>query len=60
MYCRTIAVAKCAFFGTTLVACSLFADYVAAEGRPVSVALQVSARGLDLRRWPEHASCIRG
>jgi hypothetical protein len=35
------------FFGTTIVVGSLFAGYVAAEGRPVPFALQVSARGLE-------------
>jgi len=38
----------CAFFGTTLVACTFVAAEVAAAGRPVTVALPVSTRDLDL------------
>ena len=49
MYSRSIVMNICAFFGSTIVACTLVAGAVAAEGRPVTVALQVSARGLDLK-----------
>jgi UrcA family protein len=49
MYSRSVVMNICAFFGTTIVASTLFSGYVAAEGRPVTVALKVSARGLDLK-----------
>jgi UrcA family protein len=49
MYSKAIVMSVCSVLGTAVVACTLFAGDVAAEGRPVTVALQVSARGLDLK-----------
>jgi UrcA family protein len=48
MYSKTSLIKACSLFGTAIVAGSLFAGNVAAEGRPVSVALQVSTQGLNL------------
>jgi UrcA family protein len=49
MYSRSIVMDVCSFFGSTVVACTLVAGNVAADGHSVTVALQVSARGLDLK-----------
>ncbi len=49
MYSRSVVMNICSFFGTSLIASTLFAGYVAAEGRPVTVAVQVSARGLNIK-----------
>jgi UrcA family protein len=49
MYSKATVMSVCSVLGTAVVACTLFAGDVAAEGRPVTVALQVSARGLDLK-----------
>jgi UrcA family protein len=54
MHSRSIVMNICSFFGSTIVACALVAGAVPAEGRPATVALQVSARGLDLKT-PEGA-----
>jgi UrcA family protein len=49
MYSRSIAMNICSFFGSTIVACTLIAGDVAADGRTVTVAVQVRTRGLDLK-----------
>src|SRR5450631_943077 len=36
--------------GAAVIACTLLAGHVAAEGRPVTVTLKVSTRGLDLNK----------
>ena len=45
---KSIVMSTCSVLGMAVVASTLFAGAVAAEGRPVTVTLQVSARGLDL------------
>jgi UrcA family protein len=50
MYSKTVVMSAWSVLGAAVVACTLFAGEVAAEGRPVKVALQVSARGLDLNK----------
>jgi UrcA family protein len=47
---KAIVMSVCSVLGTALVASALFAGDVAAEGRPVTVTLKVSTRGLDLNQ----------
>jgi UrcA family protein len=51
---KSIVMSVCSVLGIAVVASTLLAGNVAAEGRPVTVTLQVSARGLDLKT-PEGA-----
>jgi UrcA family protein len=48
MYVKTAAVKAWSVFGAAIVACTFFAGDVLAQGHEVSVAYQVSTRGLDL------------
>jgi UrcA family protein len=48
MYVKTAAVNAWSVFGAAILACMFFAGDVLAQGHEVSVAYQVSTRGLDL------------
>ena len=50
MYTKTAVINAGSVLGTAIVACTLFAGVVAAEGSPVTVALRVSTQGIDLSK----------
>jgi UrcA family protein len=50
MNSKTVVINAWSVLGAAVVACTLFTGDVAAEGRPVSVALQVSTQGIDLSK----------
>jgi UrcA family protein len=50
MYTKTAVMSARWVLGAAAVACTLFAGNVAADDRPVTVAIHVSTRGLDLRQ----------
>jgi UrcA family protein len=50
MYTRTAVINAWSVLGAAIVACTLFAGDVAAQGSPVSVAMRVSTQGIDLSK----------
>jgi len=48
MYTKTAVIRARSVLGAAIAACTCFAGDVAAEGRPVTVALRVSTQGIDL------------
>jgi UrcA family protein len=50
MYTKTTAMSAWPVLGAAVVACTLFAGNVAAKDHKVTVAMQVSSRGLDISR----------
>jgi UrcA family protein len=48
MFSKKIVMSAWSIIGAAVVGCTLFAGEVAAQGRPVTVTLQVNSRGLDL------------
>jgi UrcA family protein len=50
MYNKTAVIHAWSVLGAAIVACTLFAGDVAAEGSPVIVAIRVSTQGIDLSK----------
>jgi UrcA family protein len=50
MYTKTSVINVCSVLGATIVACTLFAGDVAAQGSTVSVPMRVSTQGIDLSK----------